>query len=80
MCFIVHFSQLSAFKSNFSITWFLLTGFNLSAIGKIARGSVLRGHYSNQFDRNDPQPLALALFMVGLAESRQPSPKNLCKP
>ena len=32
-------------------------------IKNVAKGSVFRGHYSNQFDRNDPQLLALALFM-----------------
>jgi len=29
----------------------------------MAQGSVSRGHYSNQFDCNDPQLPALALFL-----------------
>jgi hypothetical protein len=44
-----------------------LTGFNLSVIKNKAQGSVFRGHYSNQFDCNDPQLLALALFIFHLA-------------
>ena len=32
----------------------------------MAQGSVSRGHYSNQFDCNDPQILALALFFEPL--------------
>ena len=35
-------------------TFYLLTGFNPSVIKNIAQGSVFRGHYSNQFDCNDP--------------------------
>jgi hypothetical protein len=33
----------------------------------MAQGSVFRGHYSNQFDCNDPQILALALFALIIA-------------
>jgi hypothetical protein len=43
-------------------TFCLLTGFNPSAIKNMAQGSVFRGHYSNKFDCNDPQVLALALL------------------
>jgi hypothetical protein len=38
----------------------ILTGFNTSVIQIMASGPVFRGHYSNQFDRNDPQLPALA--------------------
>jgi len=34
----------------------------------MAQGSVFRGHYSNQFDSNDPQQLALALFIFHRAD------------
>jgi hypothetical protein len=50
----------------------LLTGFNPSVIKNMAQGSVFRGHYSNQFDRNDSQPLALALFIFHLADLLEP--------
>jgi len=53
-------------------TFCLLTGFNPSAIKNMAQGSVFRGHYSNQFDCNDPQVLALALFIFHLADLLEP--------
>ena len=43
-----------------------------STIKNMAQGSVSWGHYSNQFDCNDPQLLALALFIFHLADFREP--------
>jgi PAS domain-containing protein len=34
----------------------------------MTQGSLFRGHYSNQFDCNDPQLLALALFIFHLVK------------
>jgi hypothetical protein len=53
-------------------TFCLLTGFNPSVIKNIAKGSVFRGHYSNQFDSNDPKLLALALSILQIADLREP--------
>jgi len=50
----------------------LLTVFSPSVIKNVAQGSVSRGHYSNQFDFNDPQLLALALFIFHHADHREP--------
>jgi hypothetical protein len=52
--------------------FYLLTGFTPSVIKNMAQGSVFRGHYSNQFDSNDPQQLALALFIYHLADLLEP--------
>jgi len=53
-------------------TFYLLTGFTPSVIKNMAQGSVFQGHYSNQFDSNDPQLLALALFIFHLANLLKP--------
>ena len=42
------------------------------AINNMAQGSVFRGHYSNQFDSNDPKLLALALSILQIADLREP--------
>jgi hypothetical protein len=49
-----------------------LTGFTPGAKKDMAQGSVSRGHYSNQFECNDPRLLALALYifqLTGIKES-----------
>jgi hypothetical protein len=45
-------------------TFCLLIGFNPSVIKKVVQGSVFRGHYSSQFDSNDPNhwPLRFLFF------------------
>jgi hypothetical protein len=59
-------------KYDSSTTSLLLTVFNPNAIKNMAQGSVFRGHYSNQFDCNGPQLLALALFIFHLADLSEP--------
>ncbi|HKJ30436.1 MAG TPA: hypothetical protein VKA34_01355, partial [Balneolales bacterium] len=51
-------------KYDFGTTFSLLTGFDPCAIKNMAQGSVFRGHYSNQFDCNDPnyRPLRFLYF------------------
>ena len=44
---------------------------NPSVNKNMAQGSVFRGHYSNQFDSNDPQQLALALFIFHHADHKE---------
>ena len=46
----------------------LLTGFTPNVIKNMTQGSVFPGHYSNQFDCNDPQLLAFALSIFHLAD------------
>jgi hypothetical protein len=58
-------------KDNY-LTYYLLTGFTPNVIKNMAQGLVFRGHYSNQFDRNDPQLLTLALFVFHLANLLEP--------
>jgi hypothetical protein len=48
-----------------------LTGFNHKAIKNMAQGSVFRGHYSNKFDYNDHQLLALALYIFHCAAIKE---------
>jgi hypothetical protein len=50
----------------------LLTGFTPNAIKNMTQRSVFRGHYSNQFDCNDPQQLTLALSILQIADLREP--------
>jgi hypothetical protein len=45
-------------------TFYLLTGFNPSVTKNIAQGSVFRGHYSNQFDSNDPNYWPLRFLFI----------------
>jgi len=51
----------------------ILTGFNISVMKIMSQGPVFRGHYSNQFDCNDSQRLALALFMFHCTDLLKPS-------